>query len=328
MASITALHPMHEHGAKLAIIAICTYKRPKMLLKCLMSLLAQEAPPNVILHIVVVDNDARESGKQSYIRFSNLCPFGSHYIVRAKRGIAAARNAAREYAIGADADYLLFIDDDEEAGPQWANGLLHEEYLDTPILYGWPVFDYPESVPEWARPKSSKAPKEGEARFVGTGNMRISKAAFKHVAFNEDIGLSGGEDQEFHTRAELLGFDAKFTRRAITFEHAHVERYTIASILSRTHWVAAANMRANFIKHGRTSTIAKKLPSIAFCGPIALVTLAFGATQFAFQSAFGMTATGSRRRMLRAAKIVARSLGYWDAINSRIPQSYARTVGE
>lgn len=311
-----------------ATIGVCTYKRPKMLSKCLNSLLAQEVPNHVVLHIVVVDNDVTQSGKRTFVEFANLCGHWTSYQCQPKRGIAAARNVAREYALSHDADYLLFIDDDEEADPNWVNSLLHPDYANTPILCGWNIMDYPPSVPEWARGKAKPGPKEGERCFTGFGNARIAREVFEKIKFDESLGLAGGEDGQFAAEAMQLGHRGCFTRRAITFEYAHPIRYTLAGILSRTEWVAAANLRMDFMRYGKAKAIARKMPEMVFCLPLTAIEFAFGLIRFSASALANRPTTKGRRGMLKAGKRVARALGYWDAITGHAPQTYAHIAGE
>jgi len=83
----------------LVCVSICTYKRPKMLARCLDSLANQVLPDNILMQIVVVDNDVFHSAHQPYVAFMRNCKFPSSYIHQPKRGIAAARNKAVEYAM-------------------------------------------------------------------------------------------------------------------------------------------------------------------------------------------------------------------------------------
>lgn len=328
MLNLVTVESIRQNGLKLAVVAICTHKRPKMLEKCLMSLLAQDIPKGIIVHYVIVDNDAAESGRPSYIKFTNLCSHWSTYIVQPKRGIAAARNSARAYAIESDADYLLFIDDDEQADSKWIAGLLHPDYLDTPILFGLNIMDYADSIPAWARPTKFKFPAEGSSKSMGAGNVRLSRAAFEPHAFNENLELGGGEDGELFMRFKRWEFDMRTTKRAITYETAHPARHTISGIMDRAHWISAANMREEMIDKGRARIIAKRAPSMVFCFPVAIGQFIFGGLYLTIASIAGKETTRARRHMLRAGKTLAVAAGRWDAICKRVPQSYAHTVGE
>src|SRR5687768_545179 len=159
--SLEQIEAIRSTGTRLAVVAVCTYKRPNMLCNCLSSLMAQNIPPDVIMKVVVIDNDAERGAYPVWRSWANIAPIWTEYHCQPKRGIAAARNRAIEVAILSDADYLCFIDDDAVADENWLAGLTHADYQHTHILSGFHIFDWPEGVAIWSQPiKSKKLPDE------------------------------------------------------------------------------------------------------------------------------------------------------------------------
>lgn len=321
MLRLANVEKIHQDGMHLAMVAICTFQRPKMLGDCIQSLLIQALPDNTHMHIVVIDNDEFGSGRAAFIEATKLSLIRATYLIQPKRGIASARNMAIDLAIAENADSLIYIDDDETADEKFVSALLSPSYRDAPILGGWNIVNYPPDMPEWARPRE-KYRAEGSGGGVGGGNMRLSNKAFRSLRFNEALALSGGEDGEFLMRARLKGLEIRFTRRAITIEVAHPERYTLAGIQARAHWIAAANMREEMLKHGASEAILKRSLAILFCGPAAFAQALVGVCVYPFNS------TRGKRKMVGALKTMAVAFGRWDAIRGKLPQPYAKTVGQ
>jgi GT2 family glycosyltransferase len=93
-------------------VVVCTRERPGALARCLDSLLAQNYPD---FRVLVVDNapvtDATAEVVRSAARRGRV-----EYLVEPKGGLSFARNAAVAAAPG---EILAWIDDDEEADPDW-----------------------------------------------------------------------------------------------------------------------------------------------------------------------------------------------------------------
>jgi hypothetical protein len=88
------------------------------------------------------------------------------------------------------------------------------EYLDTPIMFG-KVFLGDKAL--------SPNRKEGEIlEYSGTNNTRFSTAIVKGgLRFDESLNFTGGEDIRFYKEAFNLGYEARYTERAILNESPH-----------------------------------------------------------------------------------------------------------
>ncbi len=102
----------------LCSICIATFKRPKLLDKLLESLVTQNIRSDLNLEIIVVDNDNNKSAElilKNYIDQYNII---FKYLIEPIKNISLARNKGVANAKG---EYILFIDDDEIASPNWIN---------------------------------------------------------------------------------------------------------------------------------------------------------------------------------------------------------------
>jgi glycosyltransferase involved in cell wall biosynthesis len=307
------------------LIAVCTHKRPKMLEICLASLLAQEIKPHFKFEIVVVDNDANASGHQTFIKTGAYGEVKTHYICELNRGIPFARNAAIKYALDLGFDYLAFIDDDEFADHRWIAGLMHPDYLHVPILMGQRTITF-DKIPEWAKPKPEVHPSEGdEIAFAYTYSVRYSAAVLEAgIRFDESIGLGGGSDRVFSTDAKRAGFKARYTARAITWEAAHPERFTLAKLAERAYSRRITKTLHRVAKRGLVRTaIDSAIPFIA-SGPKAIGFFILSGAIYPFNECY------AQRMILKAYLQMANALGRLDGLTRkpRIPPLYAQTVGE
>lgn len=227
-------------------VAICTFRRPE-LSNALMSVTRQNLPEGVDLAILVVDNDrepsaepmVREAARRSTvpIRYAH-CPFGN---------ISVARNGALDRA---EAHYLAFLDDDEEADPDWLAHLLEErEKSGASVILGPVVAAYSNDAPGWLKrldPHSTKPVHvKGQIRTGYSCNVLIdlSDPAFQGLRFDLALGRSGGEDTAFFTRAARNG--ARFAEAS-----SAVVREKVTDHRATFKWLAKRRFRSGQT-HGR-----------------------------------------------------------------------------
>ena len=108
-------------------IVIPTYRRPADLERAIVSVLAQQGVATGF-EIVVIDNDPEGSARPLVDRLAEQSPVTIRYVHEKRPGISHARNTGVASATGR---YLAFLDDDEEADPDW---LAH--FLDTLQKFG------------------------------------------------------------------------------------------------------------------------------------------------------------------------------------------------
>ena len=215
-------------------VCIATYKRPQLLRNLLDSLYAQNLPANVNLQLIVVDNDKDKSAQEIAGEYENINCFTIEYFVQPEKNISSTRNVAVKNSIG---EYLLFIDDDEEADKNWI-----KNYLDAlnkykadgifgPVL---PVFH--DKTPMWMKKSNffnKECPPSGEeAIFTRTSNCIIRSDIIKSVAgpFDSNYGITGGEDTHLFSRLKKKGAKFISCREAVVTEFVIPER-------TRTRWL-------------------------------------------------------------------------------------------
>lgn len=129
-------------------------------------LACQLASPDLDLHIIVVDNEPEPNNVAVVVGVACSSPIEMRYVHTPKRGIAAARNAALDAAIGICADWIAFIDDDEVVKPDWITDLRAGEYREAPILLGAIVHKCPGPAPFWATEKQRAGSVKGKKGFI------------------------------------------------------------------------------------------------------------------------------------------------------------------
>jgi glycosyltransferase involved in cell wall biosynthesis len=218
-------------------ICVCTFQRPDGLRRLLRSLHRLD-PATPTHEIIVVDNDA-EMTAEPIVRQARAEGLPVQYLVEPVRGIARARNRSLEPASG---EFVAFIDDDEEADPQWLVRLWGEvmRHGDDggfgPVL---PKFN--EHTPRWLieggffeRPRFPT----GTILFAWqtrTGNALVRRRPLMALAgpFDERYDLTGGEDTDLFAR--LIRCDCRFIAvdSAVVYEHLPPSRTTLRWLLQR-----------------------------------------------------------------------------------------------
>jgi glycosyltransferase involved in cell wall biosynthesis len=234
-----------------------------------------KAPRNANLIFLIVDNDAAGSAEAAVEQFrSERTDATAVYVIEARQGIPMARNRAIQEAVALGADFLAFVDDDEEADPDWICKLfavIADRKLD---LVGGPV----RCLPSYGRPQSfwtvtlmagisaRYRKKERSARrlvergldetiVVITNNWMIDLAWLKRVnlCFDESLRYSGGSDALFYKQARALGARSGWSTSALVYERIPASRVTFAYQFNRARNQAIASFKR---RHGTISPLA------------------------------------------------------------------------
>lgn len=228
--------PRRPVEATRVVAAVCTRQRPVMLEQCLRSLLAQHVQEGIELHIVVVENDTVPASRDLTERFAAESSYPLRYIQEHRQGVSHARNAALEAALGMDCDWLAFIDDDEEAEPDWVDSLVRvaREYT-ADVVRGTVVYRYPEAD-KWAylRDSSGKGRSRPEGHPLKTGatnNVLIARRLFAGDAlglrFEPALNFTGGEDKLFFMQAFKTGVAGVYAPGAVVHETVPMSRCSL-----------------------------------------------------------------------------------------------------
>ena len=102
-------------------IAICTYKRERLLARALQSLIAAQPATGLSFEVVVVDNSEDGCAREVIARLSAQARAAPHpFSIRAIDAQPANISVARNAAVGATrSTWLAFVDDDQQFAEDW-----------------------------------------------------------------------------------------------------------------------------------------------------------------------------------------------------------------
>jgi glucosyl-dolichyl phosphate glucuronosyltransferase len=233
-------------------IAIPTHNRAATLAATLESVAAQRLPADVDAECVIIDNASTDDTAAVVERSSAAAPLRLRRVLEPRLGSSLARNRAFDES---RADFILFIDDDAIAEPDWAAEMLaaiQTRSLDAAC--GMVLPRWLQEPPEWlgrslwvklAVHDQNKieggAPQDAEilANYF-SANMGIRRSAIDRFGrFREDLGVVGGnpisgEDTELYARIIAGGGRMGFARRAIVHHMIPPERMNPAYLLRKS----------------------------------------------------------------------------------------------
>jgi succinoglycan biosynthesis protein ExoM len=240
--AVPLAHPVPRSVAPARVgVCVATYRRPGMLRALLLSLGALEFrkhPAEVF--VVVVDNDAAQSARETVEGVRTELPLPLHYAVEAERNISGARNRGVQVALERGAEFVAFIDDDETATPAWLDELLDGVFRHGADAVGGavhPVYD-PE-VPAWVvRGRFFDGPRfrTGTPRpYVATNNSLVSARLLRRTPrrFDPAFGRSGSGDSEFFMRVQRQGARLVWVDEAVVRERIPASRGRAGWVLRR-----------------------------------------------------------------------------------------------
>ncbi len=223
-------------------IVIPTYRRGPSLLRALASCTAQRPAPEA--EIVVVDNCPHGSAREAVEAFAAQAPLPVRYAHEPSPGVAAARNTGVALARGT---FVVFLDDDEEASPQWLDGLLRtQQALEADVVFG-PVLARAEQGASGARPVVAEALRTFSRQFpeptgplppahhakLGTGNSLFRRSLLLAQRFDPALGLTGGEDTAILKPLIREGRRMGWCREAVVAEYLPQQRLTLRTLIAR-----------------------------------------------------------------------------------------------
>lgn len=218
-------------------LCVCTYRRPAGLRRLLAAVAALRTDRAGALEVVVVDNDPDGSARVVVDSVEGM-RFVVRYAHERRRGISHARN--RAVAEAADADWIAFLDDDEEPEPEWLDELLRVQAAHAADVVAGPVPPrYEAPAPGWVlrgrfhepprRPTGSPLP------YADTGNVLVRASLFRDfpAPFAPSLALAGGEDTHFFLRVERAGHRIVWADAAVAWEWVPPSRVRLPWLLRR-----------------------------------------------------------------------------------------------
>lgn len=205
---------------KLSIV-VATYNRAPYLLRTLESLARQTLAP-ALFEILVVNNNSSDDTPGTVAGFAGRYPqLQVRMVTETSQGISYARNCGIASSVG---EYIVFIDDDEEASPEFAKNYFcffeNNPGLDAAGGAVIPVYEAP--LPAWYSYYIEKmitgafdlgdrmVPFRGN-HYPGVGNSGFRRRLFERFGnFNTALGRSGtnpmgGEEKDFFLRVRAQG---------------------------------------------------------------------------------------------------------------------------
>lgn len=227
-------------------ICICTFRRPS-LDAALASIAAQRLPEGVRVRVIVADNDAHPVRRDAIIATGVRLDLDLLYVHAPAHNISVARNACLD---AAEADWIAFIDDDEQALPDWVACLLGARD-GAQVVFGVSRALYSDpAIPRWVRRgdfhsnriAGNDAPHNGY-----TANVLIDRRfVIAHgLRFDPALGQTGGEDSLFFRQAFEAGARFGYAPDAVVTEETPRARATLGWLARRRfrsgqiHWMLA-----------------------------------------------------------------------------------------
>jgi succinoglycan biosynthesis protein ExoM len=240
-------------GAALVALCIPTYRRNDLLGDCLAAVAALNVPRGHRLAVLVVDNDP-DGGARAQCEAARRLGLRLEYAIEPRRGLCCVRNHLLEAALRTRADWIAFLDDDEQPAPDWLAEHLRALARSGAEVSTGPVFHggQPARPARAAFAASPHRVPPGAPRFVACNNVifRRTLPELQGLRFDPLFNLSGGEDFDFFESSRRLGNRHVWCDSAHVFETVSPERSTLRYLFHR-HWSGAMTRVAQHRKwHG------------------------------------------------------------------------------
>ena len=299
-------------------IIIPTQRRPGFLRNAARSALAQRLPDRIEAELVIVDNDPEATARVDAQETMLGAPFSVLYVHEPKPGVATARNAGLKAATG---DLIAFLDDDEEAPPEWLGQLIASlDALGADAVFGPIETRLPPNQSPFAPYFEAFFARSGPAADAliplafGCGNCLILRRSLPDPVSPFPVARdhNGGEDDYVFSQMKEAGAKFGFCAAALVLEHPQPARLSLRYTLVRA-FAYGQGGTAHRARRGLFSA-----PGIAF-------SMATGLGQFLV---FGATALALRPfrpvDFARFAEKSARGLGKLFWLEAFYPKLYGR----
>ncbi|WP_372865357.1 glycosyltransferase family 2 protein [Spongiibacter sp.] len=260
---------MSDHLARINI-AICSCQRPFLLEKALSSLAAMRRPANSEVLVSIIDNDPEQSALPVYEDWRAKFPVALHYAAEPRRGIPVARNRAIAEAHQHNADYLVFIDDDEWVEPEWLCELVGyaQQLGGKAVVHGAVVPELPAAAPAYMAEIffEKGRPTGTELGSCATNNVLIPIYLTRELGlrFDESRPLAGGTDTLFFCAVAEKGVKIVECAEAKVHEGIPMSRLT-------SRWLAKRKYRAGITLAWRKREAGRSAVSLLLSSLVQLI---------------------------------------------------------
>src|SRR5690606_11234876 len=248
------------------VVGVCTRRRPILLARCLESLSGLPTSTEFDLDIVVIENDDIPQNKTAVLAARDRSPHPLYYHHESRLGIPFARNRFIEEALLLSADWLVFIDDDEIANPDWLDQLYHVAHqLAADVVQG-KTDDHEPAEERWIcllnkNEKQHRRPDKSAMKTAATNNVifssRLVASGEPGLRFDTRLRFSGGSDSDFFNRAYLKGAKFYYAALAVVHEVVPLERCTLAYLFERNARTRATAFYMDQKNLGRSHALRK-----------------------------------------------------------------------
>jgi succinoglycan biosynthesis protein ExoM len=218
-------------------VGVCTFKRESVT-ATLASLGAQKLPPHIRMRVIVADNEPAPAAEGRVRAAAWAHKLDLAYVHAPAHNISLARNAVLDALQG---DYLAFIDDDQEAAPDWIASLVEAAQSGGYAAVLGPVKAlYPPGTPGWiaAGDFHSFRPVKVAGRILKgySCNVLIRTDIIQRagLSFDLSLGRMGGEDDDFFYRLTDAGGVIGEAPAAQVFEPVPAARASLPWLLKRS----------------------------------------------------------------------------------------------
>ena len=253
-------------------LLICTFRRP-FLEQTLASVANQILPVGVSLGVIVADNDTTPSARELVEQIAVKYPFALTYCHAPDRNISVARNACLG---AARADWVVFLDDDEIAPPDWI-AQIWQVVQDTgaDAVFAPTRAIYPQGTPEWITdPDYHSNFPQRRGGMVMTGHtcnaiLRWAGSPWQDVRFDLARGRSGGEDTAFFFALHKRGARFEATDNASVSEPVAPDRLTFGWLARRRYRMGQSYASSESSRLGQIRLALTALAKAGYCGILA-----------------------------------------------------------
>ncbi len=216
-------------------VLIPTFRRPDSFVRAVRSVFAQRGVGS--FEVIAVDNSPEGSAIATFRKVEAEAPVPFHWAHEPNPGVAQARNAAVKLAKG---ELVAWLDDDEEACPDWLVSLIAvRRDTGAQSVFG-PVSaraDHDDGHAEFYEHLYTRAgpAKSGACtQAYGIGNSLQPRAMFDEPQpFDARADQRGGEDDALFTSWAEAGATFAWASNARVIEHLGAERTHLAHGLKR-----------------------------------------------------------------------------------------------
>lgn len=309
-------------------VTICTRERPKMLSRCLASVLPQLEASPFNTSLVIVENGDEPACREDVLRLrERFTAVRIDYELEPELGIPFARNKAVEAALKLHADWIVFIDDDEEARPDWFEKLTDAiGKWKADVFHGPVELIYPDNHPEWMRMKSFDGGAAGTIlETAATNNTMASSWLFAPdglgLRFDIRLRFTGGSDVDLFRRAVKAGAIIRWLDNVLVTERIFERRLSAKWLLGRTRREAANISTFTLDEHGFAAALRL---STARCGRLTM-EIAYHTSMFALTVVWREI---SYQHLFKIRKKFAKASGYLFPLLGHSLKVYHKVEGE